>query len=126
MSNVPKDLKGLEYFPLEDSRELYETQFGKALWEFMKRPKNIELMEDAASRQRPAVEPLQDGLRNEFDSQFQDARREGMHRDVNRMIGDMALRIMCVIGYEVYRKRIRIRDGLLGKLFHQGSVYRKR
>ena len=92
----------------------------------MKRPENIKLMEDAASQQRPAVEPLQGGLRKEFDLQLKEARHSRTHGDVNRMIGDMALRIMCVIGYEVCKKRIPVRGDRLGKLFEKGSVYRKR
>ena len=94
---------------------LYETPFGRKVWEFMKRPYNVDLMEYATSYKRPAVEPLQWGLLAEFDPQK--LRRE----TARQMIGDMAGQIMYAIGYEKKGKEQVRAD----RLFGEASRYHK-
>ncbi len=88
----------------------------------MKRSENVKLMEDAASQERPAVEPLQDGLLNEFGPQFEAARRTRTINGIKKMIGDMARQIMGEIDYRFKESGIPVR----GSLFSTGSVYCKR
>ena len=82
--------------------------------EFMERPENFKLMVDATSRGRPAVEPLQQGLLNEFDSQ------QVGQDPIKRMIGRVALEIMEANGY----RHMQYDADVHGPLFSKASIYR--
>ena len=118
MSNVPKDLKDLEYYPRQDSRHLYATPFGRKLWEFMKRPDNVKLMEGASSQGRPAIEPLGQGLLDEFDE------RDFSSHGHKLMIGEMVSQIMAQLGYRFVAK-VSLLRGPVASLFTTASRYRK-
>lgn len=109
------DLKGLEYKP-QNFRDLYETDLGKEIWQFMKRPMNVVRMETATFLERAAVEPLAPGLLDKFGSEIGDDR-------IKQMIGHMARQIMEAIGYEVERSGLRITRE---SLFASAARYRKR
>ena len=109
-------MKNLKYdLPNQYSR-LYRKQLGQDLWEFMKRPENIKLMEDGTAQELPAVELLTSGLLAKFN-------RQKIEEDhVKKMIGDMALQIMRFLGYEP-DKKIDTQDD---RLFSSGTRYRKK
>ncbi len=109
MSNIPE-----KYHPRDP--ELFQTQFGQDLWEFMKRPENVKLMEDGTAQGRPAVELLTTGLLREFDPQIKQGRRK-------KMVGHMASRIMLALGYEFdSEKPVPVEDS---RVFTLASRYRK-
>ena len=64
-ANDLQELQNLEYKP-QNFRDIYETDLGKALWVFLKRPDNVVRMETATFLERAAVEPLAPGLLVEF------------------------------------------------------------
>ena len=81
---------------------------------FMERPENVELMIDATSRGRPAVEPLEEGFLKEFDPQ------QVSQDNVKQRIGRVARAIMEANGYEHVRHDVPIH----GRLFTLASLYR--
>ena len=116
----------LEYRPRNPFSTLSQTQLGQDLWEFMKRPENVKLMEDGTAQGRPAVELLDKKLSDLFDQQKQKLSQERIDR-FKQMIGDMARRIMCFRGYERDKdpgpQKVAISGGLL---FSSGTRYRKK
>lgn len=81
---------------------------------FMERPENVELMIDATSRGRPAVEPLEEGFLKEFDPQ------QISQDPIKQRIGRVARAIMEANGYEHVRHDVPIH----GRLFTVASLYR--
>jgi hypothetical protein len=114
MQSIP-DLTSLEYNP-QNFRDLYDTDFGREIWQFMKRPENVVRMDTATFLDRAAVEPLAPGLLAEFGSNVADDR-------VKQMIGHMARQIMEAIGYELDRTGLRITRE---SLFSSAARYRRR
>lgn len=108
------DLKGLVYNP-QNFRDLYETELGQAIWQFMKRPENIVRMETATFLERAAVEPLAPGLLAELGPEIGEDR-------IKQMIGHMARQVMEAIGYEVERTGLRITRE---SLFSSAARYRR-
>ena len=84
----------------------------------MKRSNNVKLMEDASSQGRPAIEPLGQGLLDEFDERDFSSYRHKL------MIGDMASQIMGELGYRFVAKGILLR-GAIASLLTTASQYRK-
>jgi len=113
LRGVP-DLTSLEYKP-QNFRDLYETEFGQAIWSFIKRPENVVRMETATFLERAAVEPLAPGLLVEFGPDVAEDR-------VKQMIGHMARQVMEAIGFEVERTGLRITRE---SLFSSAARYRK-
>ena len=112
-ANDLQELQNLEYKP-QNFRDIYETDLGKALWVFLKRPDNVVRMETATFLERAAVEPLAPGLLVEFGMDVGGDR-------IKQMIGHMARQIMVEIGYEVERKLRITRESL----FISAACYRK-
>jgi len=108
-----KELQDLEYKP-QNFRDLYETDLGEALWDFLKRPDNVVRMETATFLERAAVEPLAPGLLREFGPDVGEDR-------IKQMIGHMARHIMVEIGYVVERKLRITRESL----FTSAACYHK-
>ncbi len=82
--------------------------------EFLERPENVKLMIEASDAGRPAVEPLQRGLLDEFDPQ------QVRQDHVKKKIGLLARGIMEANGYELIAKGVPV----VGPLFTVASVYR--
>ena len=108
-----EELQDLEYKP-QNFRDLYETDLGKAIWDFIKRPENVVRMETATFLERAAVEPLAPGLLSEFGPDVGEDR-------IKQMIGHMARQIMVEIGYEFERKLRITRESL----FTSAACYHK-
>lgn len=108
------DLSALEYEP-QNFRDLAETELGKAIWSFLKRPDNLIRMETATLLDRAAVEPLAAGLVAEFGDQVRDDRSK-------QMIGHMTRQAMEALGYELDRTGLRITRA---SLFTSGATYRR-
>ncbi|MGD9738432.1 MAG: hypothetical protein AB7U48_03440 [Bauldia sp.] len=108
------NLKGLEYQP-QNFRDLYETEVGRELWQFMKLPENVVRMETATFLDRAAVEPLAPGLLTEFGPEIAEDR-------IKQMIGHMARQIMEAIGYVIERPGLRITRE---SLFSSAARYRR-
>ncbi|WP_315921174.1 hypothetical protein [Mesorhizobium sp. SP-1A] len=102
----------LAYVP-QNFRDLFETQFGQALWDFMRREDNLIRMETANILERPAVEPLAPFLVLEFGDQIKDER-------CKQMVGHMARQVMEALGYKLDRKSMRITRP---NLFTTGTTY---
>lgn len=94
------DLTGLDY-DAQNFRDLFETELGRAIWEFMKRPENLVRMETATYLDRAAVEPLAPGLLRTFGSDIAEDR-------LKQMIGHMARQIMEAMDFELDRTGLRI------------------
>ena len=110
------NLAGLDYNPKNFS-DLYDTERGREIWHFMRRPDNVVRMETASFLRRPAVEALSPGLLEEFGPEMGEDR-------FKQMIGHMARQVMEAIGYgiEQPRRSVRItRDNL----FSSGARYRR-
>lgn len=108
------DLSALEYEP-QNFRDLAETDLGKAIWAFLKRPDNLIRMETATLLERAAVEPLAAGLVAEFGDEVRDDRTK-------QMIGHMTRQIMEALSYEIDRSGLRITRP---SLFTSGATYRR-
>jgi hypothetical protein len=108
------DLSKLEYAP-QNFRDLAETDLGKAVWGFVKRPDNVIRMETATLLDRAAVEPLAAGLVAEFGDEVRDDRTK-------QMIGHMARQVMEALGYEIDRSGLRITRP---SLFTSAATYRR-
>lgn len=113
IDGVP-DLSTLLYEP-KNFRDLAETDLGRALWSFLKRPDNLIRMQTAVLLERVAVEPLANGLIFQFGEKVSDERTK-------QMIGHMARQIMEALGYEHERGGVSIpRIGL----FSSGAKYKR-
>jgi hypothetical protein len=108
------DLSALKYAP-KNFRDLADTEFGRRLWEFLKRPDNLIRMETATLLDRAAVEPLAAGLAAEIGDQIQDDRTK-------QMIGHMTRQIMEALGYELDRTGLRVTRP---SLFTSAATYRR-
>ena len=107
------DLSSISYDP-QQFRNIHETDFGQAIWQFLLRPDNVIRMQTATYLERAAVEPLADGLLAEFGV--------GMAEDrIKQYIGHAVRQIMEACGYHLDRQGMRItRDSL----FTSASRYR--
>jgi len=108
------DLSGLDYDP-KNFKDLAETDLGKAIWDFLKRPDNLVRMETATLLERAAVEPLAPGFVAEFGDEARDDR-------IKQMIGHMTRQIMEALGFEHDRNGLRITRA---SLFTSGAIYRR-
>ncbi len=108
------DLTNLTYQP-QNFRDLSETEIGREIWNFMKRPQSVVQMETASFLERAAVEPLAPWLLMEFGLEVGEDR-------IKQMIGHMARQIMRAIGYEIERPALRITRE---SLFSSGACYRR-
>ena len=107
------DLSSLVYDP-QQFKNIFETEFGLAIWHFLLRPDNIIRMQTATYLERAAVEPLAPGLLAEFDKDVAEDR-------VKQYIGHAVRQIMEACGYHLDRQGIRITRE---NLFTSGSRYR--
>lgn len=103
----------LEYRP-QNFRDLAETEFGRALWSYLKQHDNLIRMVTATLLERAAVEPLAAGLVAEFGEDVSDDRTK-------QMIGHMVRQVMEALGYEPDRSALRITRP---SLFTSGTTYR--
>jgi hypothetical protein len=108
-------LDNLNYDP-QNFRDLFVTDLGKAIWEFLTRPDNVIRMETASYLDRAAVEPLSPGLVSEFGPEI------GQDR-IKQMVGHMVRQIMEALGHEIDRPGLRITRE---SLFSSGARYRRR
>jgi len=108
-----QDLSALSYSP-QNFSDLADTEFGRALWVFLKEHDNLIRMETATILERAAVEPLAGPLVEEFGDQAGDDRTK-------QMIGHMVRQIMEALGYELDRTGLRITRP---SLFTSGAGYR--
>jgi hypothetical protein len=107
------DLSSIKYDP-QQFRNIYETEYGRAIWEFLLQPDNIIRMETATYLARPAVEPLAPGLLAEFGEDVAEDR-------VKQYVGHAVRQIMEFCGYHLDQQSVRIsRDSL----FTRASRYR--
>lgn len=97
--------------------DLYDTERGREIWDFMRRPDNLVRMETASFLKRPAVEPLSPGLLEEFGPEMREDR-------FKQMIGHMARQVMEAIGYEIEQPRRSVRI-TRENLFSSGARYRR-
>ncbi|TRD03774.1 hypothetical protein FJV76_14125 [Mesorhizobium sp. WSM4303] len=110
---MTSELERLTYVP-QNFRDLWETDLGKELWDFLKQHDNLIRMETATLLERAAVEPLAAGLIAEFGDEVADDR-------VKQMIGHMVKQIMAALGYKPDRSALRITRP---SLFTSGTTYR--
>lgn len=121
------ELQGLEYDPPTDFRALYQSNFGGAIWVFLRSSDNVVRIETATFLERPAVEPLAPGLLQEFEKHFSRCSSEDL-KITKRMIGHMVKHIMEMIGYEVDRAQgdngnVPVKAN---PLFSSGSRYKRK
>jgi len=107
------DLSSVEYDP-QQFRNIYETEYGQAIWRFLLRPDNVVRMQTATYFDRTAVEPLAEGLLAEFGVEVAEDR-------VKQYIGHAVRRIMESCGYHLDRQGMRITRE---SLFTSASRYR--
>lgn len=93
--------------------DLFETELGAGVWEFLIRADNVIRMETASFLERAAVEPLAPGLVAEFGPDIAQDR-------IKQMIGHMVRQIMEAAGYEIDRPGLRITRE---SLFSSGARY---
>lgn len=97
--NIP-DLENLAY-QAQNFSDLYDTDLGRDIWDFMKDPENLIRMQTATFLERAAVEPLGPGLLLRYGPDIAQDR-------LKQMIGHMARQIMLAMGYELDTKGLRI------------------
>jgi hypothetical protein len=102
----------VKYDP-QNFRDVFETELGAGVWEFLIRPDNVIRMETASFLERAAVEPLAPGLVAEFGPDIAQDR-------IKQMIGHMVRQIMEAVGYEIDRPGLRITRE---SLFSSGARY---
>lgn len=108
------DLTKFRYEP-QNFQELYMSELGKAVVEFMTHPVNVLRMQVATDLERVAVEPLGKWLALEFGEEAADDR-------FKQFVGHIARQVMEHIGYQHDRKSLQITRP---NLFASGSGYRK-
>jgi hypothetical protein len=113
-SELP-DLSSLEPVPSQ-FRDLYESERGKAIWEFLIRPDNVLRMQTATDLDRAAVEPLGKGLLAEFGVEVAEDR-------MKQFIGHATRQVMEALGYFLDRQGMRITSE---NMFASASRYRSR
>ncbi len=97
--------------------DIFDTDLGRKLWDFINEGSTIDLMKDASDRGRPAVEPLQEDLLKRHE---QEGVRE---KRIKRMIGLMARQVLERSGYNKLESRIQVKPQ---RLFESGSTYERR
>ncbi|OYU75146.1 MAG: hypothetical protein CFE32_15370 [Alphaproteobacteria bacterium PA3] len=102
----------VKYDP-QNFRDVFETELGASVWDFLIRPDNVIRMETASFLERAAVEPLAPGLVAEFGPDIAQDR-------IKQMIGHMVRQIMEAVGYEIDRPGLRITRE---SLFSSGARY---
>ena len=102
----------IKYDP-QNFRDVFETELGAGVWDFLIRPDNVIRMETASFLERAAVEPLAPGLVAEFGPDIAQDR-------IKQMIGHMVRQIMEAVGYEIDRPGLRITRE---SLFSSGARY---
>jgi hypothetical protein len=91
---------------------------GQRLWSFLNERDNIVRMETATFLGRPAVEPLDPGLRAAFGgNQIRDNKR------FKQFVGHLARQVMERLGYVIDRQHVRIFDN--DNVFTSATRYKK-
>src|ERR1039458_8353011 len=98
-SELP-DFGSINYNP-QQFRDIHVEEYGQAIWQFLLRPENVVRMQTASYLDRPAVEPLSDGLLAEFGIEVKEDR-------VKQYIGHAVRQIMEACGYHLDRQNMRI------------------
>ena len=98
--------------------DVFDTDLGRSLWEYLTRESTIGLMEDASDRGRPAVEPLQEPLLERFGQAVAEDRIKQM---VGRMIRQVHERPGS--GYELAAGAIAVKPKML---VTRGARYKRR
>lgn len=94
--------------------DTFNTELGRAIWDFLNEPDNLIRMETATYLGRPAVEPLSPGLDDRFGAPaFEDR--------VKQTTGHMVRQIMERQGFRFDRNGVRITTA--GNRFTSGSRY---
>ena len=98
--------------------DVFDTDLGRELWDLLTRESTIKLMEDASDRGRPAVEPLQEPLLEQFGQAVEEGR-------IKQMIGRMIRQVLERPGsdYELASDAIAVKDK---KLVTRGARYKRR
>ena len=98
--------------------DVFDSDLGRELWDFLTRESTIERMEDASDRRRPAVEPLQELLLERFGRAVAEDR-------VKQMIGRMIRQVFERPGsdYELASDAIAVKDKIL---VTRGARYKRR
>jgi hypothetical protein len=107
------DLRSLDYDP-QQFRNIFETDYGQAIWRFLIRPDNVIRMLTATYFDRAAVEPLGEGLLAEFGMYVTEDR-------VKQYIGHAVRRIMEACRCQLDRQGMRITRL---NMFTSGSRYK--
>ena len=98
--------------------DVFDTDLGRELWDYLTRESTIERMEDASDRRRPAVEPLQELLLERFGRAVAEDR-------VKQMIGRMIRQVFERPGsdYVLASDAILVKDRIL---VTRGARYKRR
>ena len=98
--------------------DVFDSDLGRELWDFLTRESTIERMEDASDRRRPAVEPLQELLLERFGRAVAEDR-------VKQMIGRMIRQVFERPGsdYVLASDAILVKDRIL---VTRGARYKRR
>ncbi len=98
--------------------DVFDTDLGRGLWDYLTWESTIERMEDASDRGRPAVEPLQELLLERFGQAVAEDR-------VKQMIGRMIRQVFGRPGsdYELASDAIAVKDKIL---VTRGARYKRR
>ncbi len=96
--------------------DISETNLAKKIWSFLNTDENFIRFETATELRRPALEPLQRRLLDEFGNEIRGDRWK-------QMMGRMVRQIMEHHGYSLDQTGIRIRNG---EIFTSAARYKKR
>ena len=105
-------------FKPEPFGDVFHTDLGRGLWDFLTWESTIELMEDASDRGRPAVEPLQELLLERFGQAVAEGR-------IKQMLGRMIRQVLERPGsdYELESDAIAVKNKIL---VTRGARYKRR
>ncbi len=101
-------------------KNLYDTDLGKKLWQFLNEEKSLIKMEAASDIERPALEPLQKDLKNIVDKYDLDTNKLISYK---QLIGVMCKDILLRNGFQLVKTGVKIRKEIF---FKTAALYVKK
>ena len=108
----------MSYYVAGSFADLYETDLGSRLWQFLTEGDNFIRMETASYLSRPALEPVQPFLIQKFGSEVLNDKNNRL----KQMMGHMVRQIMEHHGYKLDQTDQKLRNN---DLFSRASRYTK-
>lgn len=103
------------HFDAGSFSDIADTTLGKALWSFLTTPEALLMMKTATYLSKPALEPLQPGLIEQFGDEVKSDR-------IKQMLGRMVRQIMENQGYALDQVGVRLKQN---PLFLSAARYKK-